>query len=97
MHTQKASATADGKCTKETIVDRTMATTTAEERAQAAQMRTGEGGGAGSGAVDRARFPPVEIEVRTCVWTRAVVRSRGGDADSVAADVVGRWAHRSTF
>ena len=43
-----------------------MATTNAAERAQAAEMRSGEGGGPDSGAVDMARFPPVEIEVREC-------------------------------
>ncbi len=42
-----------------------MATTTAEERAEAAKMRSGEGGRSqATSAVDMARFSPVEIEVR---------------------------------
>jgi hypothetical protein len=59
-----------------------MATTTAEERAEAAKMRSGEGGmSQATGAVDMARFPPVEIEVRAlrlsaraCTNTRVCLR-----------------------
>eukprot|EP00277_Geminigera_cryophila_P019008 CAMPEP_0179446642 /NCGR_PEP_ID=MMETSP0799-20121207/30123_1 /TAXON_ID=46947 /ORGANISM="Geminigera cryophila, Strain CCMP2564" /LENGTH=142 /DNA_ID=CAMNT_0021235959 /DNA_START=232 /DNA_END=660 /DNA_ORIENTATION=- len=43
-----------------------MATTTPEERAQAAKMRSGESGGGGAGLMlDPTRFPPVEIEMGT--------------------------------
>jgi hypothetical protein len=78
-----------------------MATTTAEERAEAAKMRSGEGGRSqATGAVDMARFPPVEIEVRvgaasqrSHAQTRAIARLPRGHAGDASCTV---WLPVST-